>query len=171
MSSHKDKKETSLFQMKAFRQGVSFGVVSSAMTVLGISLGVWSSAGKLRAIVASIIGLSISNSLADAFSMYMSDTATGGSEDALVSAAVTAGVEFIFPFVFLVPFLTMKLKNAVLVNAVIGVTLVAATGIYVAKLNNRGGAEMAGDVALYVAITLAIMGLTYIGGLIVNKLI
>ena len=77
MSSHDDHHETSLFRTKAFRQGISFGVVSSAMTVLGISLGMWSSAGKLRAIVASIIGLSISNSLADAFSMYMSGHSHG----------------------------------------------------------------------------------------------
>ena len=71
-----------LFQTKAFRQGISFGVVSSAMTVLGISLGVWSLLAKhLRAIVSSVVGLSISNSLADAFSMYMSDTATGQSKN------------------------------------------------------------------------------------------
>lgn len=164
-----DKK--SLFQTKAFRQGLSFGVVSSAMTVLGISLGVWSSAGKLRAIVASIIGLSISNSLADAFSIYMSDTATGDSKNALISAGVTAGIEFVLPFLFLLPFLTMKLKNAVILNAIVGVLLVATTGIYVAKLNNRTGEKMIEDVGLYVAITGVIMALTYVGGAIVNKLV
>ena len=171
MSSHDDHHETSLFRTKAFRQGISFGVVSSAMTVLGISLGMWSSAGKLRAIVASIIGLSISNSLADAFSMYMSDTATGESKNALISAAVTASVEFVLPFVFLVPFLTMKLKHAVVLNAIVGIALVAGTGVYVAKLNKHSGLRMAKDVALYVAITLAIMGLTYIGGLVVKLLV
>ena len=57
-----------IFQSKAFRQGISFGLVSSAMTVLGISFGVWSSGQDLQAIIASIIGLSISNSLADSFS-------------------------------------------------------------------------------------------------------
>jgi VIT1/CCC1 family predicted Fe2+/Mn2+ transporter len=167
-NSHQEK---SIFQTKAFRQGLSFGVVSSAMTVLGISLGVWSSAGKLRAIVASIIGLSISNSLADAFSIYMSDTATGDSKNALISAAVTAGIEFILPFLFLLPFLTMKLKSAVILNSIIGIALVAGTGLYVAKLNKHSDKRTLEDIMLYVGITVAIMALTYVGGLIVNKLV
>ena len=160
-----------LFKTKAFRQGISFGVVSSAMTVLGISLGVWSSAGKLRAIVASIIGLSISNSLADAFSIYMSDTATDNSGHPLVSAGVTAAVEFIFPFLFLLPFLTLKLKTAVIVNAIIGIVLVAATGLYVARLNKHSTSQTVKDISLYIGITLAIMALTFVGGKLVNTFV
>jgi hypothetical protein len=141
------------------------------MTVLGISLGVWSSAGKLRAIVASIIGLSISNSLADGFSIYMSDSATGDSRSALVSAGVTAGIEFIFPFLFLIPFLTLKLRSAVIVNAIIGVCLVALTGLYVSKLNNHTPKQTFENISLYVGISLAIMGLTFMGGKVVNTLV
>ena len=65
----------------------------------------------------------------------------------------------------------MKLKHAVVLNAVVGIALVAGTGVYVAKLNKHSGLRMANDVALYVAITLAIMGLTYIGGLVVKLLV
>jgi len=161
-----------IFQTKAFRQGISFGVVSSAMTVLGISLGVWSSGEHLRAIVSSVVGLSISNSLADAFSMYMSDTATGQSKNAMTSAIVTAIIESILPFLFLIPFLTMKLKNAVIVNAIIGIILVAITGVYVStKLNKVSDKKMVENVSLYVAITCLIMGLTYTAGMIINKII
>jgi VIT1/CCC1 family predicted Fe2+/Mn2+ transporter len=160
-----------IFQTKAFRQGISFGVVSSAMTVLGISLGVWSSGEHLRAIVSSVVGLSISNSLADAFSMYMSDTATGQSKTAMISAIVTAIIESILPFLFLIPFLTMKLKNAVIVNAIIGIILVAITGVYVSKLNNVSDKKMVENVSLYVAITCLIMALTYTAGITINKVI
>jgi len=165
-----DHKLSHLFQSKAFRQGISFGVVSSAMTVLGISLGVWSSAGKLKSIVASIIGLSISNSLADAFSMYMSDRASGQTKKADVSSIVTASVEFLFPFLFLIPFLVFKLNTAVIINAIIGIILVATTGYYVSSINKRSEKQTLEDISLYIFITLIIMFLTYLGGILVKTL-
>ena len=160
-----------IFQTPAFRQGISFGIVSSAMTVLGISLGVWSSGENLRAIISSVVGLSISNSLADAFSMYMSDTASGQSKNALTSAIITAIVECILPFVFLIPFLTMTLKHAIIVNAVMGIFLVAITGIYVSKLHNISDEKMIENVSIYISITVLIIILTYTAGLIINKMI
>jgi len=160
-----------IFKTSAFRQGISFGIVSSAMTVLGISLGVWSSGENLRAIISSVVGLSISNSLADAFSMYMSDTASGQSKDALTSAIITAIVECILPFIFLIPFLTMTLRNAIIVNAVMGIFLVAITGIYVSKLHNNSDEKMVENVSIYISITIIIMILTYTSGLIINKLL
>jgi len=141
------------------------------MTVLGISLGVWSSGENLRAIISSVVGLSISNSLADAFSMYMSDTASGQSKSALTSASITAIIEFILPFIFLIPFLTMTLKNAIIVNVVMGIFLVAITGIYVSKLHNISDEKMIENVSIYISITVLIMILTYTAGLIINKMI
>ena len=160
-----------LFQTTAFRQGISFGVVSSAMTVLGISLSVWSSGEQLRSIISAVVGLSISNSLADAFSMYMSDSASGQSKNALVSAIITAIVEAILPFVFLIPFLTMTLKNAIIVNSIMGIFLVAITGIYVSKLHNYSDKKMIENVSIYISITILIMILTYTTGVIINKVI
>lgn len=160
-----------IIQSKAFRQGISFGVVSSAMTVLGISLGVWSSSGNLKSIIGSIIGLSISNSLADAFSMYMSDRASGQKQNADVSSIVTAIIEFVFPFIFLIPFLVFKLKTAVIINAIIGILLVGSTGFYVSVINKRNQKQTIEDIGLYVLITIIIMTLTYYGGTIVKNLI
>jgi hypothetical protein len=161
---------TNFFEGRAFRQGLSFGIVSSAMTVLGISLGMWSSNQGIKAIIASIIGLSISNALADGFSMYMSNKAiqkdTHDKNIAFKSAATTSFVEFILPFIFLLPFLLYKQKTAILLNTILGVILVGGMGIYVSKLNHRSDEETVMDTATYISITFLIMGLTYLSGLI-----
>lgn len=154
-----------LFKSKAFRQGISFGVVSSAMTVLGMSFGMWSSSGSLRAIIASIVGLSISNSLADGFSMYMANIARGDAKlEALKSSSVTAVVEMIFPFLFLVPFFIFKMKAAIMFNAVIGMAMVALTGFYVSLLTKDTKEETIENGITYIMVTLAIMGATFLGG-------
>jgi hypothetical protein len=172
MDKDKDKdKFNQIIQSKAFRQGISFSVVSSAMSVLGISLGVWSSSGNLKSIIGSIIGLSISNSLADAFSMYMSDKASGQKKNADVSSIVTATIEFVFPFIFLIPFLVFKLKTAVIINSIIGILLVGSMGFYLSVINKTNQKQTIEDIGLYILITIIIMTLTYYGGILVKKLI
>jgi len=153
-----------LLKSKAFRQGVSFGIISSAMTALGISLSQWSSNGQFKAIVASIIGLSISNSLADAFSIYMSDRATGKNREGLLSGSIVAVIEFFAPYLFLVPFLLFSKTTAVVANAILGVVLVGATGFHIAKEQGRNDKQIVEDMVLYVGVTLAIMIATYYAG-------
>jgi len=161
-----------LVESKAFRQGISFGVVSSAMTVLGMSFGMWSSASTLRNIIASIVGLSISNSLADGFSMYMANIARGDSKtQSIKSSSVTAVVEMIFPLVFLVPFFIFKEKTAIIFNAAIGMAMVALTGLYVSHLTKDTEKETLENLVLYLAVTMAIMACTYVGGKITAKIV
>lgn len=153
-----------LLKGKAFRQGVSFGIISSAMTALGISLSQWSSNGQFKAIVASIIGLSISNSLADAFSIYMSDRANGKDQEGLLSGSIVAVIEFIAPYLFLAPFLVFSKTTAVMVNALLGVALVGVTGFNIAREQGRSDKQIAEDLVLYIGVTLAIMIATYYAG-------
>lgn len=153
-----------LLGSKAFRQGVSFGVISSAMTALGISLSQWSSNGQFKAIVASIIGLSISNSLADAFSIYMSDRANGKDSEGLLSGGIVAVIEFFSPYLFLLPFVLFDKTTAVIINAILGIVLVGTTGYHIAKIQKRSDKEIVEDMTLYVGVTLAIMIATYYAG-------
>ena len=65
----------------------------------------------------------------------------------------------------------MTLRNAIIVNAVMGIFLVAITGIYVSKLHNNSDEKMVENVSIYISITIIIMILTYTSGLIINKLL
>ena len=69
---------------------IKFGIVSSVMTVFGLSIGIWTSGqGRIETLIASILGLSINNAAADSFSIYMVDQATSNKSIALQSAFVT----------------------------------------------------------------------------------
>ena len=160
----------SFLDSKAFRQGVSFGIISSAMTALGISLSQWSSNGQFKAIVASIVGLSIANALADAFSIYMSDRAVGKDIEGLMSGSIVAVIEFFAPYLFLVPFILFDKLTAVIVNALVGVVLVGMTGYSIAKSQGRTEKQIAEDMVLYVGVTMAIMVATYYAGRVANHL-
>ena len=149
---------------KAFHQGISFGVVSSAMTVLGVSLGMWASGGRIEVLIASIIGLSISNSMADAFSIYMANTATKDGAIAVQSALVTLCIEFLLPFIFVLPVLFLKLGQAILVNIIIGVVLVAYMGYYVSTLNNLDKDATVKRIVEYTGVLAVILICTMLSG-------
>ena len=140
------------FNSKAFKQGLSFGVVSSAMTVLGLSVGMWTSGGNIEVLIASIMGLSISNALADAFSIYMANTATGEEGIAIRSALITGLVEFILPFLFVIPLLFMKLDEAIITNIIMGVVLVGGMGYYVSIINKKQLPEIIKRMVIYLGV-------------------
>lgn len=156
----------SFMNSKAFKQGISFGVVSSTMTVLGVSVGMWTSGGHISSLIASILGLSISNSLADAFSIYMANTATDDANIALSSALVTGTIEFILPFLFILPLIFCKLKTAILINIIFGFLLVGSMGYYVSILNNLDTDMTIKRIGTYLIVLIGILGLTSITGIL-----
>ena len=160
----------SFFDSKAFKQGISFGIVSSVMTVLGLTMGIWASGGKIETLIASILGLSLSNAFADAFSLYIANLATNEVSMALVSAVVTGCVEFGLPFIFILPILFLKLNIAIIVNIIIGFILVAYMGYYVSKLNRLDRKTIIKRVLLYSGILVLILISTSISGKITEKI-
>ena len=154
----------SLMNSKAFKQGISFGVVSSTMTVLGVSIGMWTSGGQISSLIVSILGLSISNSLADAFSIYMANTATDNTNIALSSALVTGTIEFTLPFLFILPLIFFKLKTAILINIIFGLLLVGTMGYYVSILNKLDTNMMIKQIGIYLLVLIGILGLTSLTG-------
>lgn len=159
-----------LFSSKAFKQGVSFGVVSSVMTVLGLSVGIWTSGGQIETLIASMLGLSLSNALADAFSIYMANLATKENSMALQSALITGIIEFGLPFIFVIPILFLQLTKAIIVNIIMGFILVSYMGYYVSKLNNLDRNTIIKRIFLYGGILTIILVSTTISGYITKKL-
>ena len=159
-----------LIHSKAFKQGISFGVVSSTMTVLGVSLGTWASGGKIAALIATILGLSISNSFADAFSIYLANTATSDANIALSSALVTGAIELLLPFIFTIPLIFLKLKTAIIVNVILGFLIIAFMGYYVSVLNKLSGDIIIGRIFLYIIVLAGILVTTLYSGKLTLKL-
>jgi hypothetical protein len=160
----------SFFNSKAFKQGISFGIVSSTMTVLGVSIGMWTSGGKIDTLIASILGLSISNSFADSFSMYMANTAIKNSNIALTSSLVTGGIEFLLPFLFTIPLIFLKLETAIYTNIILGFLLVGGMGYYVSVLNNLSSYMTIRQIIFYLLVLAGILISTSLSGKLIAKI-
>jgi hypothetical protein len=99
----------------------------------------------------------------------MSDRANGHDRRGLVSGGIVAIIEFIFPYMFLVPFTMFSKRVAVAVNAVLGIILVSVTGFAIGKTQDRTNEQLIEDQFLYIGATVVIMCLTYIGGKLASR--
>jgi hypothetical protein len=155
---------------KAFKQGLSFGIVSSTMTVLGLVIAVWASGGKVAILITSILGLSISNSFADAFSIYIANSATKSGNIALTSALVTGTIEFFLPILFALPLIFLPLKIAIHFNIILGFVLVGSMGYYISSLDNLNIEDTIKKVVTYIVVLIAILFTTMMSGKYTHRL-
>ena len=139
------------------------------MTVLGLCFSVWIAGGSLKLIISSLLGLTISNSLADGFSMYMANKASGDGSIALQSALVTGLIEVMVPFVFIGPLFVFKKETAILLNIAIGIVMIALVGYGITKAREPIH-FIAEKIFLYIIILFAILGLSALNGKLVNYL-
>lgn len=149
---------------KALKQGLSFGIISSTMTVLGLVIAMWSSGGKVPILIASILGLSISNSFADAFSIYIANSATKDNKIALTSALVTGSIEFILPIIFTIPLIFLPLKTGIYINILLGFILVSSMGYYISILDKLTIEKTIEKILIYIVVLMAILLSTMYSG-------
>ena len=57
---------------KDYLQGLYFGIISGTITTLGLIIGLRSGTMSKLAIIAGILAISISDTLSDAFGLYIS---------------------------------------------------------------------------------------------------
>lgn len=155
---------------KAFKQGISFGIISSTLTTLGLNVGMWASGGTVDVLIKAILGITVSDALADSFSIYMANKATGDADIALLSAMCVCVVEFILPLVFILPLIFMHLNDAIITNTIIGAVLVGGTGYYVSSMDKKDRNNILGRVMIYLGVLGAVLLLTTGSGELETKL-
>ena len=157
------KKLKEALKTNGFRQGIYFGIIASTLTSLGLVISNYSTNAGFMIMVATIIGISISNALADSFSIYMADDANKDDSNGLISAAVVFVCELIIPYIFLIPFLFFDNTIALQISILLGSLTVLLSGYNLSKYNGRKKNEIIKDLFIYLVITITIIFFTFYG--------
>lgn len=126
---------------KLARQAVSFGILSSVMTLLPFQLGIVLSGNRnVREIIASIVAMSVADSMADAYGIYFSDqamhpdTGKGTADTPARAAVITFITKIALQLSFAVPFFLFRgVKWPSVVNATWGIVAIGVTSYKVAQ--------------------------------------
>ena len=92
--------------MSAFIQGSYFGIISGTITTIGLMMGLSAGTQSKLAIIVGVLTIAISDTLSDAFGMYMSRKVADTNDKSLAPLKTASGVlaaKLIISLSFLIP--------------------------------------------------------------------
>lgn len=136
--------------------GTIFGTYSGIITGLGLMLGMYGGDLKKKAYIVGLISIALSDSFSDAFGMY---NATGHS---ITESFYTFLNKFIYPLLMIIPFFIFTIKNAVMINIIIGSMVIAIISY-----------KLLGDIKEVIrnlVLTWIVITLVYYAGMVIKKI-
>jgi len=125
---------------QAIKKGMSFGLSSAVITVMGIIVGTHSATDLKHAIIAAVIVVAAADSLSDLFGVHFSEKSAKDTTnaEAWISAVSTFLTKLLFGLSFLIPiFAFQDLHTAILVDLIYGMIALSIYVYYVAKGRNE----------------------------------
>jgi len=152
----------------SIKKGVSFGAVSGVITTLGLMVGLNSSTNSTKVIIGGILVIAIADSLSDAMGIHISEESEyiHSKKEIWMSTFCTFISKFIVTFLFIIPFMILENKMAILVNIVFGLTLITYFSLYI---SSKQKAKAIPIIAEHLGIAIFVIIATNYIGFLVNK--
>jgi vacuolar iron transporter family protein len=125
-----------LIMDSAKRAGIGFGVTSGVITTLGLMTGLYFTTDSLIAVVGGIIIIAIADAMSDALGIHISTESQGKSDEIIWKSTIyTFFSKFIIASIFLIAFFLFSIKDAIIINIVIGLIIISIMSYKIAKRN------------------------------------
>lgn len=149
--------------------GMLFGLTSGVITTLGLLVGLNSVTGNRLAIIGGILTIAVADAFSDALGVHISEESENHhtTKEIWTSTIWTFMSKFVFALTFVVPFLftpTISLSTAVLIDICWGISLLAASNIYLASGNGKGSMTKWHVVAEHLFIAVVVIVLSHLVG-------
>ena len=147
----------------AIKKGLGFGLTSSIITTLGVLVGLSVSTNSVKAVVAGILIVAVSDALSDSMGIHVAEETEGKKTNKAVwkTALATLLSKIIFTSTFVVPVLIWPLNISVYVCIGWGLLLTVVFSFYIAKIQNVHAYKIAIE---HISLTLFVIVLTYFVG-------
>ena len=123
---------------RAVLAGFNFGLISGIITTLGLMVGLRSSTNSQFVVIGGIITIAIADALSDAMGMHFAvESQNQHSRKEIWEATVSTFVyKFLFSSLFIIPVLFLQLQKAILMSILIGLYLIFANSLVLARKQN-----------------------------------
>ncbi|MBD3209268.1 hypothetical protein GF367_02530 [Candidatus Woesearchaeota archaeon] len=115
------------------KRGVSFGLTSSILTVLGLLVGLEAGLGSRSVVIGGILVIVVADALADALAMHLSEESANRKHREVWKATFTTfGAKLFFALTFIVPVLAFSTSVATWFSVGWGAFLLALLSWWIA---------------------------------------
>lgn len=123
----------------SLRTGITFGITSGTITVLGLMVGLNSGTHSRKIVIAGILTIAVADSFSDALGIHISEESENVHTTRQIWAATIATFisKLLFSLIFVVPVLFFELPVAIIINLSWGVSLLTIVSYFLAKYQNE----------------------------------
>ncbi len=153
---------------RAIKTGVSFGLSSVVLTVLGSVVGINATTSSKLAVIGAVVMIAIADAVSDSLAIHISEESDKNNTNKQVwrSTFATLITKFIVAITFVIPVIFLPLNQAILVDIIWGLILMTGISYYIAKEQKKPAWKVIGE---HVGIGIIIILVTnFIGGRIGN---
>ena len=118
--------------------GFNFGLTSGVITTLGLMVGLHSSTQSKIVVIGGVLTIAVADALSDSLGIHLAVESQNVSDSSLIWEATfsTFLYKFIFSSIFIIPILLLPLKKAIIVSIVMGLYIIFANSLYLARHQN-----------------------------------
>ncbi len=151
---------------ESLKTGISFGLTSAVITILGLMVGLNSSTSSKKAVIGGVLVIAIADALSDATGIHMSEESENKHTEKEIwqSTFWTFFGKLFFGLTFIVPLIFLELKKAVFVNIFWGFFLLSFLSYFLARLQKKKAFSVIFEHLLI--LTVVIFLANFIGGFI-----
>lgn len=124
---------------RALLHGLGFGLTSGVITTLGMMVGMYSGTHLKGVVLTSIVLIAVADGLSDAFAIHISEETdkNNSKTNVRLSAFSTLFAKLLMGLLFSVIVWLLPLQTAIIVNVIIGFTILGFFSALMARRNNR----------------------------------
>lgn len=153
---------------KSIKKGFGFGITSGIITTLGLIVGLYSGTNSRVVVLGGIMMIAIADAMSDALGIHISEeTINKDCKEVWESTISTFVFKFIFASIFIIPFLFLELKTAIIFCVVFGLTLLAIFSYYISRKQKVSARYV---VLEHLVIAVLVIIITYFVGVFVSGL-
>jgi VIT1/CCC1 family predicted Fe2+/Mn2+ transporter len=153
---------------KSLRSGLSFGITSGTITTLGLMVGLQAGTSSRLAVIGGILTIAIADAFSDAFGVHVSEESRNSPKKSVWQSTLSTFLaKFVFAIVFVVAPILLPLGAAVIVNLLLGLSIIIFLSFLIALNNNERPAKVVFE---HVAIAVIVILLSKYAGFVIARL-
>ena len=150
----------------SIKKGFGFGITSGIITTLGLIVGLYSGTHSKLVVLSGIFTIAIADAMSDALGIHISEESINKKcKEVWESTISTFFFKFIFALIFVLPFLFLELKTAIIFCVVFGLFLLSLFSYYIARKQNTSARYV---VLEHLVIAVIVIIVTYFVGELVR---
>ena len=145
------------------RTGISFGLTSAVISILGLMIGLHSGTGSKTVVLAGVLTIAIADAFADALGIHISEESENVHTTRQIwnTTIATFMTKFFFTLTFVVPVLFLPLFTAIIVSLMWGFSILTVLSYLIAKAQGKRPWKI---IVEHVMIAIVVIAITHLVG-------